>query len=154
MTYFPHDVMDLVEPDEAELLRVAQPASAPSTYRFRRSMTAIEIALAAAAAVGAVQLITNVATPPDDQLPYGLHSWAWPAVWLLATVCAPAAVAAVALSRRASVGPSLVLVATALLGGELLVQIPFIGLSWLQLAVGLLGACAAAMAIVARPTKG
>jgi hypothetical protein len=151
MTYFPHDVMDIIEPDEADHPRITQSALPP--YRFRRSMAAIEIALAAASAVGAVQLFADVATPPDDQLPLGLRSWAWPAVWLLATVCVPAALAAIALTRRAPSDPAVVLAATGLLGVELVVQIPFVGLSWLQLAVGLLGAGAAAKAIVARTTK-
>lgn len=152
MTYFPHDVLDLVV-DESDHLQISETGPARREYRFRRSMSAFEIVLATAALVGAVQLFADVATPPDSQLPFGLHSWVWPAVWLLATVCVPSALAAVALVRRSRSGPSFVLAATCLLGVELVVQIPFIGLSWLQLVVGLPGACAAAMAIAARTAK-
>lgn len=151
MTYFPHDAMDVVEPDELRHLPVALNTTPPD-YAFRRSMEAIEIGLAAAAAVGAIQLAAGVATPPDSQLPSWLHSWVWPAIWLLATVCVPSAFAAIALLRRANLGPSLVLVAAALLGIELIVQIPFVGLNWLQLVVALCGATAAAMAVVVRIT--
>jgi len=150
MTYFPHDVMDIVEPTEPDLLEVGPLRPAPADYAFRRSMTVIEITLATAAAIGAVLFFADVAVPPDDQLPSGLDNWVWPAIWLIGTVCVPSAIAAIALSRRASSGPLLVLLATALLGVELVVQIPFVGLSWLQLLVALSGVSAAVMAIVAR----
>ena len=153
MTYFPHDVLDVIEPEEPSAQQLSAAVTSLPEYAFRRSMGAIEIALAAAAAVGVVQLGAGIATPPDSQLPFGLDSWAWPAVWLFATVCVPSVVAAVALSRRARSGPSLVIVATVLLAIELLVQIPFVGLNWLQLVVALVGATAATMAVVARTTK-
>ena len=153
MTYFPPDLMDIVVPEELDHQQISETSAAPGDYPFRQLMNIIEIVLGAGAAAGAMQLLAGVATPPNDQLPFGLHSWTWPAVWLLATVCVPSVVAAVALSRRSASGPALVLVATVLLGVELLVQIPFIGLSWLQLVVGMLGASAAGMAIVARRMK-
>ena len=153
MTYFPHDVMDLVQPEQLDHLPISESATAPRDYPFRRSMDVIELVLATAAAVGAIQLGAGFVTPPDSELPFGLHSWFWPAMWLLATVCVPSLLAAAALSRRAASGPALVLTATVLLAVELLVQIPFVGLSWLQLIVALLGASAAAMAVVARQAR-
>lgn len=147
MTYFPHDVLDMVEATPLEVSTTAPPRT---EYAFRRSMGVIEVVLAAAATVGVVQLLADVGAPPDSDIPFGLHSWIWPAIWLLVMVLLPSAHAAFALLRRWGSGPALVLMASALLAVELLVQIPFVGPSWLQLGVGLLGASAATMAVRAR----
>jgi hypothetical protein len=147
MTYFPHDVMDIMEHETAV---PAESADAVSPYPFRRAMGVIETVLAIAAGVGVVQLAAGIATPPDAQLPPGLHSWAIPAVWLFATVFLPSTAAAVALFNRARSAPDLVLVATVALGAELVVQIPFLGWSWLQLVVGIAAVAAAVLAWRAR----
>lgn len=149
MSYFPHDTMDIVQPDEPELLEETQIVG-PARYPFRWSMNVIEMLLAIGSGIGAALLIADVGTPPDSDLPLDLHGWTLPAVWLLVMVFLPSVVAVLAVSKRDPSGPAAVLGASALLGVELLVQIPFVGLSWLQLIAAVLGASAAAMAVVAR----
>jgi hypothetical protein len=62
------------------------------------------------------------------------------------TVCLPATAAAVAVAQRRSWAPIAVLIASAALAVELVVQIPFVGTNWLQAAVAVLGATAALLA--------
>lgn len=112
---------------------------------LRRTFIGAESALAVAGAAGAVQLAAGVATPPVESLPFGLRSWVLPGAWLFATVAVPSASAAVLAWRRSPRTPTAVLVGSALLGVELVVQIPFVGPSPLQAvfgaaAIGLAGA--------------
>lgn len=102
---------------------------------------------------GTLQLITGTAAPPVEDLePLGLTSWVLPGAWLFASVAVPSTVAAWLAWRRSPHAPMAVLVASALLAVELLVQIPFVGPSVLQAVFGLIAIVLVALAIVARPT--
>ena len=123
-----------------------QALQSTSAHRpLRRTFVVAESALALAGAAGAVQLALGVATPPVEWLPLGLTSWVLPGAWLFGTVAVPSAVAATLAARGSRHTPEAVLVSSALLGVELVVQIPFVGPSALQavfgtVAVGLAGA--------------
>jgi hypothetical protein len=102
---------------------------------------------------GTVQLLTGTAAPPVEDLePLGLTSWVLPGLWLFASVAVPSMVAAWLAWRRSPRAPAAVLVASALLAVELLVQIPFVGPSVLQAVFGAIAIMLAVLAIVARPT--
>jgi hypothetical protein len=102
---------------------------------------------------GGVMLMLGRGTPPIEWLaPLGLTSWVLPGVWLTASVAAPSAAAAYLALRRSPLTPSAVYVASALLGVELLVQIPFLGLNGLQGVMAVIGATAAGLAWHARGT--
>jgi hypothetical protein len=77
--------------------------------------------------------------------PLGLSSWTLPAGWLFLSVAVPSGLAAWLAWRRSLWAPPAVLLASALLATELLVQIPFLGFSVLQL---IFGAVAIGMAVV------
>jgi hypothetical protein len=109
--------------------------------------------MAVAALGGGVMLAANLGAPPVEWLePLGLSSWVLPGVWLTASVAVPSAAAACLAVRRSPLTPPAVLVASALLGVELLVQIPFVGVNGLQGAMALVGATAAGLAWHARRT--
>ena len=109
----------------------------PGTHRFRWFFIVVEGLVAVGAVGGAVQLITGTAVPPIDDLePLGLTSWVLPGVWLFASVAVPSTVAAWLAWQRSSHAPIAVLVASTLLAVELLVQIPFVGPSMLQVVLG------------------
>lgn len=113
---------------------------------FRRTMIVVESLVGLGGLAGSVQLLAGVATPPVSVLrPLGLSSWTIPAGWLFVSVVLPSAVAAWLAWRRSPWAPVAVLVASALLATELFVQIPFLGLSFLQL---ILGTVAIGMAVV------
>ena len=99
---------------------------------WRKTLAGLESALALAALAGSIQLAAGIATPPDSDLPPGLSSWALPAAWLFATVAVPSGAPALAAWRRDARTPRLVVIASAALALELVVQIPFLGFSWLQ----------------------
>jgi hypothetical protein len=73
-------------------------------------------------------------------------------MWLTASVAVPSATAAYLAWRRSPAAPKAVLAASALLGIELLVQIPFLGVNGLQAAMTLIGGTAATLAWRARAT--
>jgi hypothetical protein len=115
-------------------------------YPFRRIIVAIETLVGLGGLAGSIQLLAGVATPPVSTLnPLGLSSWTLPAGWLFLSVAFPSGLAAWLAWRRSAWAPPAVLLASALLATELLVQIPFIGLNILQL---ILGAVAVGMAVV------
>jgi len=99
---------------------------------WRRTIIAVESLVCLAAVEGAVQLFAGIATPPDSRLPFGLTNWVLPGLWLLGSVAAPSGAAALMAVRRSAHAPQAVLVASMLLVVELVVQIPFLGASWLQ----------------------
>src|SRR5690242_17681566 len=102
---------------------------------------------------GGVMLMAGSGTPPVEWLaPLGLSSWVLPGVWLTASVAVPSGTAAYLAFRRAPRTPTAVFVASGLLGVELLVQIPFLGVNGLQAAMALIGATAAGLAWAARGT--
>lgn len=115
-------------------------------FAFRRTIVVVESLVGLGGLAGSVQLLAGVATPPVSVLrPLGLSSWTIPAGWLFVSVVLPSAVAAWLAWRRSPWAPVAVLVASALLATELFVQIPFLGLSFLQL---ILGTVAIGMAVV------
>ena len=114
---------------------------------FRKTFTVIEALVAVGGVMGTVQLLTGTFTPPVSVLePVGLSSWALPGVWLFGTVVVPSATAAVLAWRGSAYAPRAVLLASASLALELLVQIPFLGPSVLQ---AVFGTIAVGMAILA-----
>lgn len=117
----------------------------------RRFLVTTESLLAVAGAAGAVQLAAGVATPPDaalDGLPF--ETWAWPGLWLAATVAVPAGVAAWACWTGRPWATTAVLVSAATLGTELVVQVPFVGPSVLQAVFGAVALVLAGAALDAR----
>jgi hypothetical protein len=114
--------------------------------RFRWTIVVVESLVALGGLAGSIQLLAGLATPPVSVIsPLGLSSWALPAGWLFITVALPSALAAWLAWRRSPWTPAAVLLASALLAIELLVQIPFLGVSVLQL---IFGAVAIGMAVV------
>jgi hypothetical protein len=100
---------------------------------------------------GSIQLLAGVAIPPVSVLdPLGLESWALPAGWLFLTVAVPSGLAAGLAWRRSAWAPPAVLLASALLATELLVQIPFLGFSMLQLIFGAVAVAMGAVGLRAR----
>ena len=123
------------------------------SHRFRWLFIVMESLVALGAIGGAVQLVTGTAVPPVEDLePLGLTSWVLPGVWLFASVAVPSTVAAWLAWRRSPHAPTAVLVASALLAVELLVQIPFVGPSVLQAVMGTVAIVLAVLALAARPT--
>jgi hypothetical protein len=109
--------------------------------------------VAAGGVVGAGQLVTGTFTPPvADLAPLGLTSWLLPGLWLFASVAVPWAVAVWLAWRGSARTPSAVLTACALLGVELVVQIPFVGPSVLQAVMGTVALAMGALALQARRT--
>ena len=102
---------------------------------------------------GVWQLWSGTSAPPVSDLDaLGLDSWKLPAVWLFVSVAVPSGVAVIAALRRWPRTPEIVLVASALLLVEVLVQIPFVGPSILQLVMGLIALALGALAWHARST--
>jgi hypothetical protein len=113
---------------------------------FRWTIVVVESIVALGGLLGSIQLLTGLATPPVSVIsPLGLSSWALPAGWLFSTVALPSGLAAWLAWRRSPWAPAAVLLASASLAIELLVQIPFLGFSVLQL---IFGAVAVGMAVV------
>ena len=118
-----------------------------TSYPFRRAIVVTETLVGLGGLAGTIQLLAGVASPPVSVLsPFGFSSWTLPAGWLFLSVAVPSGLAAWLASRRSAWAPVAVLLASALLVIELLVQIPFLGFSILQL---IFGAVAIAMAVVA-----
>jgi hypothetical protein len=120
-------------------------------YPFRRIIVVIETLVGVGGLAGSIQLLAGVATPPVSTLdPLGLSSWTLPAGWLFLSVAIPSGLAAWLAWRRSAWAPPAVLLASALLATELLVQIPFIGLSILQLIFGTVAVGMAVVGLLAR----
>jgi hypothetical protein len=123
-------------------------------YPFRRTIVAVESLVGLGGLAGSIQLLAGVATPPVSVLsPLGLSSWALPAGWLFLTVAVPSGLAAWLAWRRSVWAPPAVLLASALLATELLVQIPFLGFSPLQLIFGAVAIGMAVVGLLARRTN-
>jgi hypothetical protein len=120
-------------------------------YLFRWTIVITESMVGLAGLVGSLQLLAGVATPPVSTLsPLGLSSWTLPAGWLFLSVAIPSGIAAWLAWRRSAWAPPAVLLASAFLAMELLVQIPFLGLNILQLIFGAVAVGMAAVALLAR----
>jgi hypothetical protein len=116
-------------------------------------MIGIESAMAVFGLGGGVMLMSGNQTPPVEALaPLGLSSWVLPGIWLMASVAVPSAAAAYLAWRGSPTAPKAVLAANALLAVELLVQMPFLGVNGLQVAMALIGGTAAVLAWRARAT--
>ena len=114
---------------------------------FRKTFTVIEGLGAVGGVMGTVQLLTGTFTPSLSVLePIGLSSWVLPGVWLFGTVVVPSATAAVLAWRGSAYAHRAVVLASASLALEQLVQIPFLGPSVLQ---PVFGTIAVGMAILA-----
>jgi hypothetical protein len=133
-----------------EIDRRGSQRRADPAWPHRRALALLAGLTSIAGIAGSIQLLAGVATPPAGDLPPGLSTWVLPGLWLLASVGIPSCLAAVLVWRRSPWGPPAALVAAAALTLELLVQIPFIGLSVLQLVFGLVAAAMALLAIRAR----
>jgi hypothetical protein len=128
-------------------------AAIRSIYPFRRTIVVVESLVGLGGLAGSIQLLAGVATPPGSVLSsLGLSGWALPAGWLFLTVAVPSGLAAWLAWRRSVWAPPAVLVASALLATELLVQIPFLGFSVLQLILGAVAIGMAVVGLVARRT--
>jgi hypothetical protein len=119
-------------------------------HPYRRTTVAVGALTAAGGYAGTWQLVAGVATPPDTDLPPGLHSWVLPGLWLCATVAVPWTVATWLTWRRSDRAPAAVLVACSTLAVELAVQIPFVGLNLLQVVFGAVAVALAGMALEGR----
>ena len=120
------------------------------SYPFRRAIVVIETLVALGGLAGSIQLLVGVATPPVSGQALGFSSWTLPAGWLFLSVAGPSGLAAWLAWRRSAWAPAAVLLASALLVIELLVQIPFLGFSILQLIFGAVAIGMAVVAILAR----
>jgi hypothetical protein len=119
-------------------------------YSFRWPIVALEAFVALGAWSGVYQLWTGTFTPPVSDLePLGLDSWKLPAVWLLVSVAIPSTIALVAALMRKPWTPIAVLAMASLLVVEVVVQIPFVGPSLLQLVMGGIAVVLAALAVLA-----
>ena len=120
-------------------------------FPFRRTMVVVESLVGLAGLAGSIQLLAGMATPPPSVLsPLGLSSWTLPAGWLFLTVALPSGLAGWLAWRRSPWAPVAVLVASALLATELLLQIPFLGFSVLQFIFGTVAVGIAVVAFSAR----
>ena len=118
---------------------------------FRRTFVVIESLVALGGLMGTAQLLTGTFTPPESVLePLGLSSWMLPGLWLFGTVAVPSVAAAILAWRRSPLAPPVVLLASATLALELLVQIPFLGPSVLQVVFGTIAIAMAVLALRAR----
>lgn len=131
----------------ADTVSARRPATIGRGAPFRKTFVVIESLVALSGLMGTVQLLTGTFTPPVSVLqPIGLSSWVLPGVWLFGTVVVPSVAAAVLAWRSSPYAPPIVLLASATLALELLVQIPFLGPSLLQ---AIMGTIAIGMAVVA-----
>ena len=120
-------------------------------HRFRAVFIVVWAFTCLGAVGGAVSLIAGAGTPPVEWIePLGLTSWVLPGLWLLASVAVPSAVVVALAWRRSPRTPAAVLVASALLAVELLVQIPFVGPSVLQAVFGAIAVSMAVLALIGR----
>lgn len=124
------------------------PGDPMAVHPGRATFVVVESIVAIGGLSGAVQLATGTYAPPVSDLePLGLTSWKLPAVWLFATTALPAGAAAWWAFRRAPIAAWAVLLASATLALELVVQIPFVGPSILQ---AVFGAVSVTLAVLAR----
>jgi hypothetical protein len=120
-------------------------------YPFRPTIMFVEALVGLGGLEGSIQLFAGVATPPVSVLePVGLSSWTLPAGWLFVAVAVPSGLAAWLAWRRSAWAPPAVLLASGMLAIELLVQIPFLGLSVLQLVFGTVAVGMTVVALLAR----
>jgi len=111
--------------------------AASATRPHRRTFVVAESLIALAGTAGAAQLCSGSLTlPTSDLAPLGLSSWVLPGLWLFASVAAPSSAAAWLAWRGSAHTPVAVLVASTALLTELVVQIPFVGPSVLQVVFG------------------
>jgi hypothetical protein len=121
------------------------------SHPFRPTIVVVETLVGLGGLAGSIQLLAGAATPPVSVLtPLGLSSWTLPAGWLFITVAVPSGLAAWLAWRRSVWAPVAVLLASALLVTELLVQIPFLGFSILQLIFGTVAVGMAVVGLLAR----
>ena len=134
---------------------VRESVRAVPTLRFRRTFMTVESLVALGGLVGTGMLLTGTNTPPVGTIePLGLSSWVLPGGWLFATTVIPSVAATVLAWRGSPHTPTAVLVASATLAIELLVQIPFLGPSPFQAVFGGIAVTMAGLALLARRAAG
>lgn len=130
-----------------------QTRAATTHEPYRWVFVGVEAFVALGALSGVLQLWSGTYAPPVSDLePLGLDSWRLPAVWLFVSVALPPVVALVAALRRWPRTPEVVMVASALLLVEVLVQVPFVGPSVLQAVMGTIALVLGGLAWHARRT--
>lgn len=138
--------MTAVQPQPASAQHEAEQPANKVNHPLRRTIIAAASLLALAGAAGVYQLATITFAPPIEPLaPWGIRSRLLPAGWLFATVVVPSGAAAWLAWRRSPATPRMVMVSAIALGVELVVQIPFVGFSPLQV---VMGAVAVGMALI------
>jgi hypothetical protein len=121
------------------------------SHPFRPTIVVVATLVGIGGLAGSIQLLAGAATPPVSVLtPLGLSSWTLPAGWLFITVAVPSGLAAWLAWRRSVWAPVAALLASALLATELIVQMPFLGLSILQLIFGTVAVGMAVLGLLAR----
>jgi hypothetical protein len=136
------------------LLTASAPTTTPAPLH-RKVLVAIETAMAVFGLGGGIMLIAGQGTPPVAAISsLGLSAWVVPGLWLTASVAVPSGTAAYLAWRGSSWTPRAVLLASGLLAVELLVQVPFLGVNGLQVAMATIGGTAAALAWRGRHTWG
>jgi hypothetical protein len=121
------------------------------SHPFRPTIVVVETLVGIGGLAGSIQLLAGASTPPVSVLtPLGLSSWTLPAGWLFITVAVPSGLAAWLAWRRSVWAPVAALLASALLATELIVPIPFLGLSILQLIFGTVAVGMAVLGLLAR----
>ena len=129
--------------------------TSPRAPTYRGAFVVTESLVALGAVAGALQLLTGTAVPPISALEsLGLTNWVLPGLWLFASVAVPSTVAAWLAWRSSPHTPVAVMVASGALAVELLVQIPFIGPSALQVVFGTIAIVMAVLAVRARRLGG
>jgi hypothetical protein len=119
--------------------------------RFRKTFVVVEALLAFAGLSGAIQLLSGSFTPPvEDLRPLGMDNWILPGLWLLLVVALPSVTAAALAARRSPRAPLAVMVASALLLLDVIVQVPLVGFSGLQVVFGVVALVMATLAVLAQ----
>lgn len=119
--------------------------------RFRWTFVVVEALLAFAGLSGAIQLLSGSFTPPvEDLRPLGMDSWILPGLWLLLVVALPSVTAAALAARRDQRAPIAVMVASGMLLLDVVVQVPLVGFSGLQIVFGVVAVVMAVLAVIAQ----
>ena len=130
---------------------IESPPASRGGYPFRRTFVVAEGLIAVSGVAGTIMLFTNTFVPDVSALrSLGLHSWTLPGIWLFVSVVAPSVVASWRAARRLRRAPEAVMLASALLVVELVVQLPFLGFDPLQPIMGVPALILAGLAVRAR----
>jgi hypothetical protein len=121
-----------------------------TSWPHRRVLTIGAALISFAGLAGTGQLFVAGGAPLKTELPLGLPNWLVSGLWLFFLVAVPAAVASWLCWRRSGYGPTAVLVASAGLFIDVVVQVPFVGFHVLQVVFGCIAIGMAMLALDAR----